>query len=89
MQTFLHPVISHAYPYGRMRVWNCSMCRNEHYRKGIASGTYKNGLSLTECYEFLVCTHSQTCSSYKNMHCQHQLSLLKTLQKRNIKVETC
>jgi len=64
-------------------------CRNEHYRKGIASGTYKNGLSLTECYEFLVCTHSQTCSSYKKMHCQHQLSLLKTLQKRNIKVETC
>ena len=60
-----------------------SVCRDNSFRTQINTG------SVTKCYEFFVCTHSQTCSSYKKQHCKLQLDLLKRLQQQNIKVETC
>jgi len=58
-------------------------CRDKSFRKQIETS------SVTECYEFFVCTHSQTCRAYKDRHCKSQLNLLKTLQQRKVTVETC
>ena len=45
--------------------------------------------SITKCNHFFVCTHSQTCRTYKNEHCRSEEKLLKTLQDQGTKVETC
>jgi len=47
------------------------------------------GRSLTQCYHFFVCTHSQTCKSYKERHCKDELALLVKLKKKGRAVETC
>jgi hypothetical protein len=66
-------------------------CRNEDARKSHHfrhPGTGKV-YSASECEQFFVCTHSQTCQSYKNKHCVKETNLLKQLQAENRKIETC
>jgi len=58
-------------------------CRDRSFRELIKTH------SVSQCYEFFVCTHSQTCNAYKKRHCRLQLDLLKRLEQTNIKVETC
>lgn len=58
-------------------------CRKEDFRKHLEAS------SVEECYEFFVCTHSQTCGTYKTNQCTSQLAKLKDLKKRGITVETC
>ena len=59
------------------------MYRDESFRKQIDTG------SVTKCYDFFVCTHSQTCDSYKARHCKSQLDKLKRLQQQKVKILTC
>jgi len=58
-------------------------CRSQIMRKQMGLG------SVTQCYEFFVCTHSNTCAAYKHRHCQSELKLLETLQKQPGGVDTC
>merc|ERR1719453_1622615 len=45
-------------------------CRKEEMRKQMV---HPNGriYTLTQCVHFFVCTHSNTCKSYKDAHCKH------------------
>merc|ERR1711998_48586 len=61
-------------------------CGNEHSRAvhhlrhpGAHNGT-KRVYSASECERFFVCTHSQTCDSYKKTHCKQEMKLLKHLK---------
>jgi len=59
-------------------------CRNEGFRKQLEL------TSVNDCYEFFVCSHSQTCAAYQKTHCQSHHGKLRELQKQNrFKVETC
>jgi len=58
-------------------------CRIESFRKQLQVD------SVTKCNHFFVCTHSQTCATYKTKHCTSELKLYKTLQSQNMRVETC
>lgn len=58
-------------------------CRSEVLRKELELKTE------TDCSHFFVCTHSNTCQSYKAAHCKTELALLKKLQASGRSVETC
>jgi len=65
-------------------------CRNEDARKmHHLEHTDGKVYSATECEHFFVCTHSQTCQSYKNKHCAKEMKLLEDLQAQNRKIATC
>jgi len=64
-------------------------CRNEDARKRMRPGKNWKVYSATECEHFFVCTHSQTCQSYKNEHCKKETDLLKQLQAKNHKIAMC
>ena len=64
------------------------MRRQEGHRKLLDLGTGTVS-SVTNCYDFYVCMHSQTCKAYKRSHCQKHVALLSKLQKQNVAVETC
>jgi len=58
-------------------------CSSEKLRKQF------NTHSIADCENFFVCSHSQTCKSYKDKHCKSQLALLKKLRQNNVSVQTC
>jgi len=64
-------------------------CGKEAFRKQLTPHTGKT-TSVTGCYHFFACTHSQTCKSYKDKHCKKEQELLKMMQqKKEWRVETC
>jgi len=56
-------------------------CRSEDFLKQFKSAT--------DCYEFFVCSHSQTCEAYREKNCKTHSDKLKEFQKQGISVETC
>ena len=61
---------------------------NEDFRNHLK---FENGnrFSVTQCQDFFVCAHSNTCKAYKDRHCKAQLALLSKLSAAGVKVETC
>jgi len=64
------------------------LCKIKTHRSNLDLGTGTIS-SLSDCYMFYVCTHSQTCDLYKKTHCKRQMDLLKKLQGAKHRVETC
>ena len=79
---------SHLLAFEGMQCSSCSAYRQEDFRKQLTLHMGKT-TSVTDCYHFFACTHSQICLSHKNKHCKKELKFLKRLQKQNIVVETC
>jgi len=70
-------------------------CGNEHSR-GVhhlrhpsVHNSTKRVYSASECEHFFVCTHSQTCDSYKKTHCKQEMKLLKHLKAGKHMIDTC
>merc|ERR1711998_137556 len=64
-------------------------CGKEAFLKQLPPPTGKT-TSVTDCYHFFACTHSQTCKRYKDQHCKKEQMLLKTMKaNKQWRVETC
>ena len=65
-------------------------CKSSNLRKkhGLR---HRNGKAYTaaQCTHFFVCTHSQTCQSYKDKHCAKETALRKRLERKKLKIQTC
>jgi len=64
-------------------------CGKEEFRKEF-TGVMGKTVSVTDCYHFFACTHSQTCKRYKDQHCKKEQMLLKTMKaNKQWRFETC
>jgi len=63
-------------------------CKKESLRMHLRHPSNKV-YTATECEQFFVCTHSQTCKRYKDEHCKKEMALLKRLQAKKHMIPTC